>query len=167
MLGELYDGEFENFTRDNGLLCSDCKYNVGDGCQLVFEECQYGKANGKCPNENSAEEVAKRMSYADAVYNALKGKCVPYKKATKIKLTELLKIAKIIQQAKSNGSDYNMDIDRAYGIGQAEMQVEMMTKINKAKAQIINYMADEGFGSEYIDGVMSIINKHVERRNDV
>ena len=118
-------------------------------------------------NTDDAREVANRMTYEDAIYNVMQGRCIPYKKATKIKLTELLKIAKIIQQAESNGSDYNIDIDRAYGIGQAEMQVEMMTKINKAKAQIINYMADEGFGSEYIDGVMSIINKHVERRNDV
>lgn len=37
-----------------------------------------------------AEEYAKRMSYRDAVINALSARCVPYKKATKIKLMELL-----------------------------------------------------------------------------
>ena len=41
-----------------------------------------------------AIEYAKTMSYTDAVYNALQGRAVPYKKATKIKLDELLKIAK-------------------------------------------------------------------------
>ena len=37
-----------------------------------------------------AEECAKEMSYRDAVYNALQGKCIPYRKATLIKLYELL-----------------------------------------------------------------------------
>lgn len=33
------------------------------------------------------------MTYEDAVFNALQGKCVPYRKETKAKLNELLKIA--------------------------------------------------------------------------
>ena len=37
-----------------------------------------------------AEEYAKDMTYRDAVYNALQGKCIPYRKATLIKLYELL-----------------------------------------------------------------------------
>lgn len=37
-----------------------------------------------------AEEYAKKMTYRDAVYNALQGKCIPYRKATLIKLYELL-----------------------------------------------------------------------------
>lgn len=37
-----------------------------------------------------AEEYAKEMTYRDAVYNALQGKCIPYRKATFIKLYELL-----------------------------------------------------------------------------
>ena len=37
-----------------------------------------------------AVEYAKNMTYCDAVYNALQGKCVPYRKATLIKLHELL-----------------------------------------------------------------------------
>jgi hypothetical protein len=43
-------------------------------------------------NMAEAEEIAKKMTYRDAVYNALRGRCVPYKKATKIKLKELLEI---------------------------------------------------------------------------
>lgn len=39
-----------------------------------------------------AEKIAKEMSYRDAVYNALQGKCIPYRKATLIKLYELLDI---------------------------------------------------------------------------
>jgi hypothetical protein len=42
-------------------------------------------------NMAEAEEIAKKMTYRDAVYNALRGRCVPYKKATRIKLNELLK----------------------------------------------------------------------------
>ena len=37
-----------------------------------------------------AEEYAKKMSYRNAVYNALQAKCIPYRKATFIKLYELL-----------------------------------------------------------------------------
>ena len=37
-----------------------------------------------------AEEYAKEMTYCNAVYNALQGKCIPYRKATLIKLHELL-----------------------------------------------------------------------------
>ena len=37
-----------------------------------------------------AKEYAKDMSYRDAVYNALQGRCIPYRKATLIKLYELL-----------------------------------------------------------------------------
>ena len=37
-----------------------------------------------------AEEYAKEMTYRDAVYNALQGKCIPNRKATLIKLHELL-----------------------------------------------------------------------------
>jgi len=37
-----------------------------------------------------AEEYAKEMTYRDAVCNALQGKCIPYRKATIIKLFDLL-----------------------------------------------------------------------------
>jgi len=37
-----------------------------------------------------AKEYAKKMTYREAVYNALRSKCVPYRKATRIKLHELL-----------------------------------------------------------------------------
>ncbi len=40
--------------------------------------------------KEEAEEYAKKMTYRDAVYNALQGKCIPYRKATLIKLYELL-----------------------------------------------------------------------------
>jgi hypothetical protein len=43
-------------------------------------------------NMAEAEEIAKKMTYRDAVNNALRGRCVPYKKATRIKLNELLKM---------------------------------------------------------------------------
>ena len=39
-----------------------------------------------------AEIYAENMTYRDAVYNALQGKCIPYRKATLIKLYELLDI---------------------------------------------------------------------------
>ena len=50
-------------------------------------------------NREEAEEYAKIMSYRDAVYNALQGKCIPYRKATLTKLYELLDV---IEPHKSN-----------------------------------------------------------------
>ena len=41
---------------------------------------------------DEAEAYAKEMTYRDAVYNALQGKCIPYRKATLIKLYELLDV---------------------------------------------------------------------------
>ena len=41
-------------------------------------------------NMKEAEEIAKKMTFREAVNNALRGMCVPYKKATRIKLNELL-----------------------------------------------------------------------------
>ena len=41
-------------------------------------------------NREEAKEYAKSMSYRQAVYNALQAKCVPYRKATLMKLHELL-----------------------------------------------------------------------------
>lgn len=39
-----------------------------------------------------ADNMAKSMSYRQAIYNALNGRCIPYRKATKKKLFELLEI---------------------------------------------------------------------------
>ena len=44
-------------------------------------------------NTEEAKRLADKMSYAQAVHFALFGKCIPYKKAVRIKLMELLEIA--------------------------------------------------------------------------
>lgn len=41
-----------------------------------------------------AKIYASNMTYTRAVYNAISGKSIPYRKATMIKLHELLEIAK-------------------------------------------------------------------------
>ena len=56
-------------------------------------------------NLEEAQKIAQKMCFKDAVYNALHAKCVPYRKATKIKLNELLDIAKDVDEAKSKGCD--------------------------------------------------------------
>jgi len=47
-----------------------------------------------------AKEYAKHMTYSDAVQNALKAKCVPYRKATLMKLHELLDIIEYREAVK-------------------------------------------------------------------
>ena len=49
-------------------------------------------------NTEQAKEIAKQMTYRDAVYNALRGRCVPFKKATRIKLKELLEIVEDMEK---------------------------------------------------------------------
>ena len=56
-------------------------------------------------NLEEALKIANKMSFEDAVYNSLHAKCVSYRKATKIKLNELLNIAKDVDEAKSKGCD--------------------------------------------------------------
>lgn len=53
-------------------------------------------------NREEAELYASNMTYRDAVYNALKGKCIPYRKATLIKLYELLDL---IERGKKHEDD--------------------------------------------------------------
>ena len=61
-----------------------------------------------------AKEYAKNMSYRDAVYNALQGRCIPYHKATLIKLCELLDM---IESQESKVKITNKDaINILYGI---------------------------------------------------
>ena len=47
-------------------------------------------------NLEQAKTYAEKMSYSQAAYNALCGYGIPYRKATKIKLNELLDVAKNI-----------------------------------------------------------------------
>ena len=50
-------------------------------------------------NTEQAKEIAKQMTYRDAVINALRGRCVPFKKATAIKLKELLDIIETLDNS--------------------------------------------------------------------
>lgn len=58
-------------------------------------------------NMEEAKRIANKMSFTSAIYNALNAKCVPYRKATKIKLNELLDIANDVDMAVTKG-EHNM-----------------------------------------------------------
>lgn len=73
-------------------------------------------------NVKEAEKIADKMSYREAVMNCLYAKCVPYRKATKIKLNELLEIAE--------------NADKAYQQGRADEQLQ---SIEDAKEQAKEY----------------------------
>lgn len=60
-----------------------------------------------------AEEYAKKMTYRDAVSNALQGKCIPYRKATLIKLYELLDMVEP-QETRIEDGLYSRDSLRRY-----------------------------------------------------
>lgn len=64
--------------------------------------------------KEEAEIFADKMSYNEAVYYALQAKCVPYKKATRIKLYRLLKLmeehANVVDKQQVINAIENTDI---------------------------------------------------------
>lgn len=70
-------------------------------------------------NTEKAHEIAKQMTYRDAVYNALRGRCVPYKKATRIKLNELLEFIE------------NCNFIKITENGRIDIDIEMMQAISQ------------------------------------
>ena len=91
-------------TSENQEPCYSCSHRYkdnfrpkkvdGQDVQVVFR-----RLNGrrKMTNEE-AEEYAKNITYRNAVYNALQGRCIPYRKATLIKLHELLDMIEPLKQ---------------------------------------------------------------------
>lgn len=57
---------------------------------------------GSGMNLEQAKTYAEKMSYSQAVYNALCGYGIPYRKATKIKLNELLDVTKNIDARRKH-----------------------------------------------------------------
>lgn len=54
--------------------------------------------------EEAIEYAKNYMSFREAVYNALQGKCIPYRKATLIKLRELLYVVEHLEGGADNGN---------------------------------------------------------------
>lgn len=54
-----------------------------------------------------ALEIAKEMTYNQAIYNVMNGKCIAYKQATKIKIKEL-------QYDRLSRKDYDMAVEYFY-----------------------------------------------------
>ena len=69
-------------------------------------------------NTEQAKEIAKQMTYRDAVYNALRGRCVPYKKATRIKLNELLEFIENCNFIKITENGIDIDTEMMNAISQ-------------------------------------------------
>lgn len=78
-----------------------------------------------------AEDYAKDMTYRDAVYNALQGKCIPYRKATIAKLYELLGIIdnnsdRAEVQAYFAGQTYGWEEGRKALLDDVKAEIEQM-----------------------------------------
>ena len=90
-------------------------------------------------NTEEAKVIANKMRFEDAVYNALSAKCVPYRKATKLKLKELLDIAKDVDEAKSKGCDevelslYYNGWNDGYKKGEINMQEFVKKKVQRTR----------------------------------
>ena len=61
--------------------------------------------------QEEAKEYAKHMTFRDAVANALDAKCVPYRKATKIKLIELLDFIENFPFIKYENGQWDIDME--------------------------------------------------------
>ena len=83
-------------------------------------------------NVKEAEKIADKMSYREAIMNCLHARCVPYRKATKIKMKRLL---------ASIDNDFTDDLlnqgyTKAYQQGRADEQLQ---SIEDAKEQAKEY----------------------------
>ena len=56
-------------------------------------------------NKDEAKEFAKNMSFRNAVYNAMQARCVPFRKATAIKLKELLSFVDSLDNIRAEIAD--------------------------------------------------------------
>ncbi|MCR5255056.1 MAG: hypothetical protein K6D96_03920 [Acetatifactor sp.] len=92
-------------------------------------------------NREEAEEYAKKMTYRDAVNNALRGKSIPYRKATLIKLHEWLDLVE-----RRGSVDKVLDKIRA----------EITEKENKLGCACVS---DVALKNAYIE-VLQIIDKY-------
>lgn len=77
-------------------------------------------------NTEQAKEIAKQMTYRDAVYNALRGRCVPYKKATRIKLNELLEFIENCNFIKITENGIDIDTEMMNAISQYAKEIEKL-----------------------------------------
>lgn len=56
-------------------------------------------------NNIDAQDISKNMSYQEALHNVFRGKSIPYRKATFMKLTELVTLAeKLDMNEENNGT---------------------------------------------------------------
>lgn len=89
-------------------------------------------------NREEAKEYAKNMSYRDAVYNALQGRCIPYRKATLIKLYELLDIIEsqdVLDEVKADIEALPKTYPFAYHCGTYVKEDDVRKIIDKHKAK--------------------------------
>lgn len=113
-------------------------------------------------NMAEAEEIAKKMTFREAVNNALRGRCVPFKKATRIKLNELLDmldkgltVTEFADSCRECGAKY----------GKYIKALEQENVLDKIRAEIMKKQTYKMFGGEYTvyverDDVLAIIDKY-------
>ena len=70
-------------------------------------------------NLQEARKIADKMSYKQAIYNCFKGKSIPYKTASLIKIKELLDVAKdtdkLVEQIRNDTiNECKKEISRLY-----------------------------------------------------
>ena len=104
--------------------------------------------------KEEAEEYAKTMTYRDAIYNLTHAKCIPYRKATFIKVYELLDIldkirAEIEKERDAFGKwdesdrwyayDECLDIiDRYIGENEEETSKKILTAMKESAEAVKN-----------------------------
>lgn len=123
-------------------------------------------------NMAEAEEIAKKMTYRDAVNNALRGRCVPYKKATRIKLNELLeKLEEIESEDKNMADEYvvkkNPSLIDIKVIEDIKAEIESICENTTYPPDdtFFRIVVDEDYflGLEY---AIKIIDKHIGKENN-
>lgn len=90
-------------------------------------------------NMQEAKKVAERMSYRQAVLNCLNARCVPFRKATKIKMKQLL---------ESIDNDFtddllNMGYTKGYQNGRADAIKECIRMVEEGVYRDYEMLAEQ------------------------
>lgn len=83
-----------------------------------------------------AEKIADKMSYREAVMNCLCAKCVPYRKATKIKMNRLLENIDNDKPLWKSDEHFINACNESYQQGKADKEKELLERIKELESRV-------------------------------
>lgn len=126
-----------------------------EGWNECYEDFAEVAEQLKKKNMKEAEKIADKMSYREAIMNCLCARCVPYRKATKIKMKRLLECIGNDKPLWKSDEHFIKACNESYQQGKAEaLNIDLDTPMHftpEQKAWVKKYIAING-ERQRIDG---------------